>query len=107
LITGKTAPSVGPTQPLTECVSMKLPRTFERQKVGGAKTRGVIAGLVPAPTLLSPRAGESRVGEGTVPDYRDGRDKPGHDQPGTATRFAPLTSEYGKRVEGLRWQFGG
>jgi len=26
-----------------------------------------------------------------VPDYRDGRDKPGHDQQGTATSFAPVT----------------
>ncbi len=30
--------------------------------------------------------------EGTVPDYRDGRDnKPGHNRPGTATTFAPVT----------------
>jgi hypothetical protein len=26
-----------------------------------------------------------------VPDYRDGRDKPGHDQVWAATTFAPLT----------------
>src|SRR5216684_5802640 len=35
-----------------------------------SKTRGVIAGLVPAMTI--------RMAQ--VPDYRDGRDKPGHDQ---------------------------
>ncbi len=27
--------------------------------------------------------------DGAVPDYRDDRDKPGHDQLGIATSFAP------------------
>jgi hypothetical protein len=43
------------------------------------KTRGVIAGLVPAIS----------IGMAQVPDYRDGRDKPGHDQVGLP-RLLPL-----------------
>src|SRR6266446_10935989 len=31
--------------------------------------------------------------DGTVPDYRDGRDKPGHDRVGTAPRSEEHTSE--------------
>src|SRR5215471_9451238 len=31
-------------------------------------------------------------------DYRDGRDKPGHDRVRTATSFAPLTENAGKRL---------
>ena len=43
-----------------------------------SKTHGVIAGLVRAPHPALPR---ERVGwvAGTVREYRDGRDKPGHD----------------------------
>ena len=47
----------------------------------------VIAGLVPAPSLPPPLAGEVGRGDGRLPDYRDGRDKPGHDQMGR-TSFA-------------------
>ena len=55
------------------------------------KTRGsqfVIAGLVPAISISRARR----------PNYRDGRDKPGHDQIGTATSFAPLTMVMRLRV---------
>jgi len=31
------------------------------------------------------------VGDAQVPDYRDGRDEPGHDQVGAAASFAPVT----------------
>jgi hypothetical protein len=53
--------------------------------VTGAKLvagRFVIAGLVPAISIRRAQCA----------DYRDGRDKPGHDQIGTATSFAPLTN---------------
>ncbi len=46
----------------------------------------------PHPTP-APQAGEGRVGAGTVRYYRDGRDKPGHDQMGMARSFAPVTAE--------------
>ena len=46
-----------------------------------SKTRGVIAGLVPAISI--------RMAQ--VPDYRDGRDKPGHDQVELPRVLPPVT----------------
>src|SRR5262245_20438505 len=51
----------------------------KRGKTSGS--RFVIAGLVPAISIRRAQC----------PNYRDGRDKPGHDQIGTATSFATLT----------------
>jgi len=42
-------------------------------------------GLSLPPPYPPPLVGEGRVGAGTVPDDRDGLDKPGHDQVGAAT----------------------
>jgi hypothetical protein len=36
-----------------------------------------------------------------VPDYRDGRDKPGHDRVGTVTTFASLTYSGSKRTASI------
>src|SRR5258707_1547938 len=53
-----------------------------RVRVRGAKLVAVIAGLVPAISIR----------RALCLDYRDGRDKPGHDRVGTATSFAPVNS---------------
>src|SRR5258708_6099715 len=57
-----------------------------RHSSNRSKTRGVIAGLVPAISI--------RMAQ--VPDYRDGRDKPGHDQV-ELPRVLPLL-----RIQALR-----
>src|SRR5713101_9622156 len=56
----------------------------ERGKSRGSRL--VIAGLVPAISIRRAQCA----------DYRDGRDKPGHDQVGTATSFAPITDDMAK-----------
>jgi len=69
--------------------------TLQRGFRNRGKTRGVIAGLVPGDLDQ----------DGAVPDYRDGRDKPGHDQMGTARSFASLTGfrNRGKTRGGSAW----
>jgi len=60
----------------------ELPQKLALKPGNRGKARGLIAWLVPAISI--------RMGQ--VPDYRDGRNKPGHDQVGAATRFAPITA---------------
>jgi hypothetical protein len=51
---------------------------------------GQARGLDPRPTLAR-KWGRVGRGDGAVADYRDGRDKPGGDQMGTATSLALLS----------------
>ena len=68
--------------------SMRLGMTLPARRRGKSRgARGVIAGLVPAISIiLAPRA-DYRDG----PRIKSGGDKPGHDQIGNATTFALLT----------------
>jgi hypothetical protein len=58
--------------------------------------RFVIAGLVPAISIRRAQCA----------DYRDGRDKPGHDQVGTATRLASVTKDGWTRLNLLAFSGG-